>query len=71
MAELLNDVELEEVAGGQTIRCRWYTIVRGDTLSALAIKFKTTIAMLLQLNPSITNPNRIYIGQKILVPVTT
>jgi LysM repeat protein len=44
-----------------------YTIVAGDSLSSVAVKFKTTVQILMQLN-SITNPNRISIGQIIKLP---
>jgi spore germination protein YaaH len=42
-----------------------YTVVRGDTLSGIASRHGTTVADLLQYNPSITNPNLIYAGQSI------
>jgi peptidoglycan endopeptidase LytE len=50
-----------------------YTVQAGDTLRKIADKFDTTLAVLLELNPLITNPNRIYVGQQIVVPepVTT
>lgn len=44
------------------------TIARGDTLSALAKKYHTTVANLMKLNPSIKNPNLIYAGNKLNVP---
>ena len=44
-----------------------YTIVAGDSLSSIALKFKTTVAILMQLN-SITNANRISVGQVIKLP---
>lgn len=43
-------------------------IARGDTLSALAKKYHTTVANLMKLNPSIKNPNLIYAGNSIKVP---
>jgi LysM repeat protein len=39
-----------------------------STLSGIAQHYNTTVAELLKLNPSITNPNLIYPGQKITVP---
>ena len=39
-----------------------YTVLRGDTLSALARRFGTTVASLINLN-GIPNPNRIYVGE--------
>jgi LysM repeat protein len=47
-----------------------YTIRAGDTLYALAIRFNTTVAVLIQANPGI-NPNALFIGQQICVPGTT
>ena len=44
------------------------TVKRGDTLSQIAIKYNTTVQKLVELN-EINNPNLIYIGQKLLVPV--
>ena len=52
-------------AGGQT-----YYAVRGDTLRKIAAKFGTSVDALLKLNPQITNPNLIYVGQAIAVPAT-
>jgi LysM repeat protein len=47
-----------------------YTIRAGDTLYALAIRFNTTVAILIQANPGI-DPNSLRVGQIICVPVTT
>jgi LysM repeat protein len=46
-----------------------YTVQRGDTLKSIARQFGTTTAVLLQLNPDITNPNLIHVGQRMIVPV--
>ena len=45
-----------------------YTIQSGDTLSALAKKYNTTVAELMKLNPQITNPNLIYAGKSLNLP---
>ncbi len=45
-----------------------YIIQPGDTLSRIAARFNTTAATLAQLN-GITNPNTIYYGQRITIPV--
>ena len=45
----------------------WHTVVAGDTLWALANRYGTTVAAIVKLNPSISNPNRIYVGQKVRV----
>lgn len=44
-----------------------YVVQRGDTLSTLAIRFNTTVATLVQLN-GITNPNSIFVGQRLTLP---
>ena len=44
----------------------YYVIKRGDTLSAIASKYGTTYQKLAQMN-GISNPNKIYVGQKIRV----
>lgn len=46
-----------------SITIRW-----GDTLSGLAVKYHTTVAELMKLNPSIHNPNLIYAGNRLVVP---
>lgn len=45
-----------------------YTIKSGDTLSGLAKKYNTDIASIMKLNPAVTDPNRIYAGQSLLIP---
>jgi len=45
-----------------------YTIQSGDTLSTIAKKWNTTVTRLLELNPTITDVNRIYVGQVLKVP---
>ncbi|KFZ43590.1 peptidoglycan endopeptidase [Anoxybacillus flavithermus] len=48
-----------------------YTIQSGDTLSTIAKKLNTTVTRLLELNPTITDVNRIYVGQVLQVPATS
>ncbi|KAA6450329.1 glycoside hydrolase family 25 protein [Bacillus swezeyi] len=43
-----------------------YTIKKGDTLSEIAQKYKTTVKALQSLN-NIKNPNKIYVGQKLKI----
>lgn len=45
-----------------------YTVQSGDTLSQLALNNKTTVANLQSLNPAITNPNKIQVGQLLNLP---
>jgi lipoprotein-anchoring transpeptidase ErfK/SrfK len=42
-----------------------YTVRKGDSLRKIASKCETTLANLVAWNPSITNINRIYVGQRI------
>jgi hypothetical protein len=48
-----------------------YTIVSGDTLSALAVRWDTTISEILKANPYVTDPNKIYIGRSLTIPGTS
>ncbi len=47
-----------------------YVVQRGDTLGAIARRFNSTVAVLVQLN-NIRNPNLIYVGQRLRIPVAT
>ncbi len=49
--------------GGQA-----YTIQKGETLRILAARFNTSVEAILQANPQIWDPNRIYAGQQITLP---
>lgn len=44
----------------------YYVVKSGDTLSAIAYKYKTTYKKIAQLN-GISNPNKIYVGQKLRI----
>lgn len=44
-----------------------YTVVKGDTLSGIAARYGTTYQKLAEYN-GISNPNVIYVGQKIRIP---
>lgn len=48
-----------------------YVVKAGDTLSKIATRNGITLAQLLQFNPSITNPNKIKVGDKINLPDTS
>jgi len=43
-----------------------YVVQRGDTLSAIAVRFGTTIWTLTQAN-GLWNPNYIYVGQRLVI----
>eukprot|EP00879_Flechtneria_rotunda_P024294 GHRR01025748.1.p1 GENE.GHRR01025748.1~~GHRR01025748.1.p1 ORF type:complete len:328 (+),score=106.73 GHRR01025748.1:465-1448(+) len=51
-------------AAGDTV----HTVQPGESLSAIAARFNTTVAELLQLNPSITDPDVIFAGDRLVVP---
>lgn len=46
---------------------QYYTVVSGDTLWAIANRYNLTLQALLALNPGISNPNLITVGQKVRV----
>lgn len=48
------------------IPCNVYVVKAGDTLSAIAYKYSTTVSMLAKIN-HITNPNLIYVGESIVI----
>jgi LysM repeat protein len=45
-----------------------YTVRPGDTLSKIAARTGTTVQMILELNPQITDPDVIEVGQVIMIP---
>jgi LysM repeat protein len=46
-----------------------YTIVAGDNLSKIAKRFGVTQAQILSANPKIKDPNKIAVGQVIVIPI--
>ena len=61
----MNEIELENVTGGSAYGNNYYTVKKGDTLGAIALKYHTTVANLMALNPQIKNANLIYVGDVI------
>lgn len=45
-----------------------YIVQRGDTLSSIARRFGTTVQALLAANPTITDKNMLYAGQRLVIP---
>ncbi len=73
-----NDLRVDGIVGpktwavlknGMPVEVILYTVKRGDTLSSIAKKYNTTVAELLELNPR-RDPNRIYVGEVLKIPVT-
>jgi len=58
----------EETTSSQTTRTETITVVRGDTLSRIAAEYNTSYEYLAKIN-NISNPNLIFVGQRIVVPV--
>lgn len=56
--------KVNQLLGTETTKT--YTVKSGDTLSAIASKYKTTVAKLVKDN-NIENANLIYVGQKIVI----
>ena len=57
----------ENPNNGETV---YYTVVRGDTLSHIALKYGTTVNSIVALN-NIANPNLIYVGQRLIIEVNS
>ena len=57
--------EVQAIINGEKKKT-YYTVKRGDTLSEIAKKYGTTVSKLASLN-GISNPNKIYVGQKIRI----
>ncbi len=73
----LNLNEMENVVGGKggsktqlkpTAKYDVYRIQRGDTLTRIAYRYKTTVDNLVKINPTITNKNDITAGYYMYVP---
>lgn len=47
----------------------FYTIVLGDTLFSLALRYNTTVDAILRANPGL-DPNRLFVGQQICIPAS-
>ena len=56
-------------ASGEGTPLEVYTIESGDTLSAIALQRHITLDALLNVNPQLTSPNALRIGQQIFIPL--
>ena len=61
----MTEMDLENITGGAAYGNNYYTVKKGDTLGAIALKFNTTVNNLMALNPQIKNANLIYAGDVI------
>lgn len=46
-----------------------YVVESGDTMTKIAKKFDVTVAQIMEANPTIKDPNKISLGQEIIIPV--
>lgn len=56
-------------AGTTTTELVTYTVQPGEWLRAIALRYGTTVATILELNPQIPDPDLVQPGQEILLPV--
>lgn len=63
---------LRELTGDQTVEeqraVSRHTVAQGETLWSIAVRYGVTAEDLLLVNPSIKNPNRLTIGQEVIIP---
>ena len=70
MSEKLNNDDLDQVTGGDTIRIKfaYYTTEVGDSIVWLAHYYKTTEQAILEYNPIITNHHYLGSGWILKIP---
>jgi LysM repeat protein len=61
----------ESSAAAQALGTTTYTVRAGDTLAKIAARFGVPVSAILAANPQITNPDRIYIGQRLTIPTSS
>ena len=65
MKKELNELEMDQVSGGVASQDKYYTVKEGDSLSAIASRYNTSVVKLILLNPQIKSPHLIYPGDVI------
>jgi len=65
MAVILSTILIMQVSAATT-----HTVVKGDTLWKIAVKYEVGLAEIKSANPQFQNPDLIYPGQKVNIPVT-
>lgn len=69
LEECTNCPPVENPNTGEEVQFTYYTVKRGDTLSAIATRYQTTVQQLVTEN-GISNPNLIYPGQVLRITTT-
>jgi LysM repeat protein len=64
----MTDNNVEETGGQETVIQTTHVIAPGETLTVVAKRHGVTLKALLDANPQIADPNRINVGQQIMVP---
>jgi LysM repeat protein len=59
---------VEESAAAAALASTTYTVRAGDTLAKIAARFGVSVQAILAANPQIANPDRIYVGQRLVIP---
>lgn len=66
--DLINVGQIIQLPTSSSTTTGTYKVVAGDNLTSIAASFSTTVNNLLSLNPQISNPNLIHVGDTIKVP---
>ena len=66
--DAVSAVHSMDVAASTPISTMKHLVKSGDTLGALALQFHTTVEAIMALNPQITNPNIIKVGDTLNIP---
>ena len=53
--------------GKERVFVMYYIVQSGDSLQIIAMQYNTTVRQLMALNPRISNPHRIQVGERIVV----
>ncbi|MCB0118759.1 MAG: LysM peptidoglycan-binding domain-containing protein [Anaerolineales bacterium] len=62
---IASDTAVSNKANSST---KTYTVKQGDTVGSIAAKYGVTVDAIKAINPNLTNPNLIYVGQVIVIP---
>ena len=56
---------------GPEVETTVYWVNRGETLSSIARRYKTTVAEIMAANPALAHEDQVYAGMRLVVPVNT